>query len=113
MNSVQLVGHLGSDPKTQKVGDKNVCVLSVATTYKRADVERVTWHQVQVWGPPGEACAKHLKKGRLVGITGRIDNYEYEKDGQKRYGSQVVADQVHFLGANPDKGDASSEGGKW
>ncbi len=113
MNSVQLVGYLGQDPKTQDVGDKRVCVLNVATTYKRDGNERVTWHQVQVWGTPGKACAYHLKKGRLVGITGRIDNYEYEKEGEKRYGSQVVADQVHFLGANPDKAEGSSGGGKW
>lgn len=113
MNTVQLVGHLGADPKAQKVGEKRVCILSVATTYKREDVEKTTWHQVQVWGAPGQACFTHLKKGRLVGITGRIDNYEYEKDGQKRYGSQVVADQVHFLGANPDKAEGPKGDGQW
>ena len=114
MNTVQLVGHLGSDPKVQDAGDSKVCILNVATTYKAEDKEHTTWHRVQVWGNSGRACAEILKKGRAVAIEGRIDNFEYEKEGQKLYGSQVVAHRVHFLGANPDNKDSGSKGGgKW
>ncbi len=118
MNQAILCGHLGADPEVRKAGDKSVCTLSMATTHRYKDpagkpVEESTWHRVTVWGPMGKACAEHLKKGRQVLVRGRIRNSEYEKEGVKHRATEIVADQVQFLGAGPGKKEDKADGDNW
>lgn len=117
MNLAILCGHLGADPEVRKAGDKSVCSFGIATTRKYKDnaereVEDTTWHRVQVWGPMGRACAEHLKKGRQVLVRGRIRNTEWEKEGVKHKGTEIVAESVQFLGAKPGKKEEDNSGGK-
>jgi single-strand DNA-binding protein len=120
MNKVFLIGRLGRDPEVRFIGTgKAVCTLSLATDEHWTDAsgakqKRVDWHRVQVWGKQAEACGKYLATGREVLVEGSIRTREYEKDGTKRYVTEVVAQRVQFLGGDgqrrddrPDSADAA------
>ena len=105
VNKVILVGRLGADPEVKHLqNDRAVCNLSVATSEQWKDKqsgqkqEKTEWHRVTVWGEQAENCGKFLAKGREVYIEGKLQTRSYEKDGQKHYATDVVADRVVFLG---------------
>lgn len=113
VNRVILVGNLGVDPEMRQTQSGTaVCNLRIATSrkYKKDDelVEETEWHRVVVWGKAAENCAKYLTKGRQVYVEGRLKTSSYEKDGEKRYSTDVVAEEVKFLGGG--KGERSSGG---
>lgn len=114
MNKVIICGHLGRDPELRhtKYGTA-VANLSVATTDRRKQgddwVEETEWHRVTVWGTQGENCATHLAKGRRVLIEGKIKTSSYEKNGEKRYSTEIVAHYVEFLGGR-DGGGGGGQG---
>jgi len=103
LNKLQLIGHLGKDPEQrQTLGGKVYCTFSVATSEKWTDgsgqpQERTEWHSVTVFTKAADACLKHLAKGSLVYVEGRLESREYEKDGIKRRAYQVNAFSVMFL----------------
>lgn len=107
VNKVILVGNLGADPELKYTSsNRPVCNLSVATneTYKDKSgqkQEKVEWHRVTVWGDQAENCSKFLAKGRSVYLEGRLQTRSWDdKDGQKRYATEIVADRVVFLGGD-------------
>lgn len=116
VNKVILIGNLGADPELKYTpsGNKAVCNLRIATseTYKDKSGQRqenTEWHRVNVWGDQAENCNKYLAKGRSVYIEGRIQTRSWEdKDGQKKYSTEIVADRVQFLG---NKNDGQRVGG--
>lgn len=116
VNRVILVGNLGADPELRTVGgDRAVCNLSVATneTFKGKDgarQERTEWHRVSVWGVTAENCAKFLSKGSKVYVEGRLQTRSYDKDGEKRYSTDIVAERVVFLDSKRE-GDRPARGG--
>jgi len=93
MNKVILFGRLGRDPV--KVGNHTVTASFPLCTQSGKD--RVTWHNIKSFNETAESALKHLIKGRQVLIEGAINNYEYEKDGQTRYGSEVIAHRIQFV----------------
>lgn len=114
VNKVILVGRLGKDPEMRQAGDNKCTVFSMATsqTWKdKAGVkqEKTSWHNIVTWGKLAEICAEHLKKGRQAYIEGRIDYRTWEDDkGVKKYMTDIIADQVQFLGT----GDKASDKGQ-
>jgi single-strand DNA-binding protein len=71
--------------------------------------ERTEWHRVVVWGKRAEICSKYLAKGRQVYVEGRIQTRSYDdKEGNKRYITEVIANDVQFLGG----GGAGGGGGR-
>lgn len=105
INKAILIGNLGGDPELRHTPNgASVCNFSIATneswTDKSGDKqERTEWHRIIVWGRTGEACAKHLSKGRQVYVEGRIQTRKWEdKDGITRFLTEVVAQHVQFLG---------------
>lgn len=105
VNKVILVGNLGADPDLKYTpSGQPVCNFSLATNESWKDKngdkqERVEWHRIVVWGKSGEAAAKYLTKGRQAYIEGRIQTRTYEdKDGVKRYVTEIIANDVQFLG---------------
>ena len=114
VNRVQILGNLGADPELRYTGSgKAVCELRVATTEKWGKgsdrQEKTEWHRVVVWDKTAEACAKYLAKGKSVFVEGRIQTRSYDdKQGQKRYITEIVANDVQFLGGG--KGDRSGGG---
>ena len=104
VNRVQLIGSLGQDPEAKKLdGGKNLTKVSLATneTYRNAQGEKVTettWHNVVAWGKTAEILDKYAKKGDRIMIDGKISNRNYEdKDGTKRYFTEVVANEILLL----------------
>ena len=102
-----LLGNLGAHPelRTTSTGHQ-VLKLSLATTVSYFDKnkqkqQRTEWHTVKIWGKRGEALSQILRKGTRILVEGRIESYSYEKDGQKRYGIDIVADDVWFAGSSP------------
>jgi single stranded DNA-binding protein len=66
--------------------------------------EAVEWHRVIVWGKQGTNCSEMLTKGRQVYVEGRLRTHSYEKDGEKRYVTAIIAQRVQFLGPKPNGG---------
>lgn len=119
VNKVILVGNLGADPELKYTPSNNraVCNLSVATNEVWKDKsgqkqERTEWHRVNVWGEQAEHCQKFLSKGRSVYIEGRLQTRSWDdKEGKKRYSTEIVAEKVVFLGGQGPGGEGGSGGG--
>ena len=105
VNKVIVLGFLGSDPEVRTVSSGNtVTRLSVATSENWTDregqkQERTEWHRVVVWGKQAEICGKYLSKGRQIYVEGRLQTRSWEDaQGQKKYTTEVVANNIQFLG---------------
>ncbi len=116
LNRVMLLGNLGADPELKVTqGGQSVLKLRLATTESYLDKnntrqERTEWHRVTLWGRRGEALAKFLTKGERIFVEGRLQTSSYEKDGEKRYSTEVIATNV-ILGGRGKGGDQPFEGG--
>ena len=111
LNKVILIGNLGRDPETRYLpnGDA-VTSISVATTETWKDKsgekqEKTEWHRVSLFRRLGEIAGEYLKKGSQVYIEGRIEYREYEKDGQKRYSTDIIASEMKMLGSRQGSGE--------
>lgn len=109
-NRVVILGNLGQDPELRYTQSQNaVCTLNVATTDYRTSAdgqkqEFTEWHRVVVWNKQAENCAKYLAKGRSVMVEGRLQTRSFEdKQGQKRYITEIVAQTVQFIGGQRDR----------
>ena len=116
MNKAILIGYLGADPETRSVNGDTVCNMRLATTdvFNKKDGsrgERTDWHTVVVWGPQGESCGKYLKTGSHVAVEGQIQTRSWEKDGEKRYATEIRALHVEFLDRRPE-GERGSDRGE-
>ncbi len=109
VNKVILVGNVGADPEVKYLDNGvAVCRLSLATneTYTRNE-EKVTqteWHRLVLWRKLAEIAEKHVKKGDLLYVEGRIRSNSWEdKDGIKRYTTEIFVDSFKFIGNKGDK----------
>ena len=101
MNNVVLMGNLARDPDYRESGN-GVCRLVVAVTDGYGEKETTSYPTVVVFGKTAQNCAKYLAKGRKVAVSGRIQTGSYEKNGQKIYTTDVVANRVEFLSSPTD-----------
>lgn len=118
VNKVILIGNLGKDPELRYTpGGQPVATFTLATTERWNDrngqrQDRTEWHNVVVWGKLAELVNQYLKKGRSAYIEGRIATRSWDdKDGNKRYKTEIVANQVQFLGSTGQGGGDFSGGG--
>jgi single-strand DNA-binding protein len=110
VNKVILIGNLGKDAETKfTTGGASVTKFSVATSRRWKDQqtgewkEETDWSNVTAWR--SENVAQFLTKGKQVYVEGRLRNYSYEdKDGQKRYATEVVAENIILLGGRGEGG---------
>ena len=116
VNKAILIGNLGNDPELRYTqSGQGVATFSLATGESWTDrngerQERTEWHRIVAWGKTGELCAQYLSKGRSVYVEGRIQTRDWEdKEGIKRYTTEIVATTVQFLGG--PRGEASGGGG--
>jgi single-strand DNA-binding protein len=114
VNKVIIVGRLGADPEIRYTpGGQAVATLRLATNEwsgtGESREERTEWHRVVVWGKLAERCSEYLKKGRQVYVEGRLRTRSWEdRDGNKRYTTEIVASTVQFLGSAAGGGDLSA-----
>ena len=109
-NRIQLIGRLGRDPEFRLLeSGKNVVNFTVATneSYKNSAGEKIEdtqWHQVVAWGSLAELADKYLQKGSEVVVQGKLVHRNYEgPDGNKRYVTEILADELLFMGKPADK----------
>ena len=114
MNLALLIGRLGKDPETRYTGGgQAVCNFSLATdeSYKDRNGEKqkkTEWHKLVAWGRTAEIAQQYLKKGNQVSITGRIQSREWQdKEGQKRYTTEIYVTKLELLGGNNNGGNAA------
>ena len=113
MNKVYLIGNLTRDPELSTTSSGvSVCRLSIAVgrRFANADGERETdFFNITAWRGTAENCAKFLKKGNKIAVSGSIQTRNYEKsDGTKGFAVDIVADEVEFLST---RNDGSTESG--
>jgi single-strand DNA-binding protein len=109
LNRVQLIGRLGRDPETRHTPTgKNVCHFSLAVDRRwkssQGEMSEATdWFNIEAWGRLGEICQDYLSKGRLVFIEGRLKTERYEQEGEPRYFTKLVAQQMLMLDRKPEE----------
>lgn len=119
VNKVILIGNLGRDPEVRYTKDgQAIATLSVATTrtwfdkQKQEKREETEWHRVKVFGKQAENCGEYLSKGRQVYVEGRLKTDKYtDKQGVERYTTDVIAENVQFLGGGGGGRRDRNEGG--
>jgi len=118
LNRVMLLGNLGADPELRMTqGGQAVLKLRLATseTYmdkNRQRQERTEWHNVVIWGKRAEALAKILTKGTRIFVEGGLRTSSYEdRDGNKRYRTEVVSSNILLQGSGGGGGGGRGGGG--
>lgn len=110
INKVILVGRLGKDPEVRSTpSGVTVTKFSLATDERYTDKsgekqEKTQWHNIKALGRLGEICGQYLRKGKLVYIEGSIQYDQYEKDGQKKYWTEILAREMKMLDSRGDSG---------
>ena len=116
VNKAIILGNLGRDPEVRFTqSGRAVANFPVVTTDTWMDQEngrqeRTDWHNIVVWGKQAETCGQYLSKGRQVYVEGRIQTRSYDdRDGNKRYVTEIVAQRVQFLGGGGGEGRSSGQ----
>lgn len=118
VNKVILVGNLGRDPETRFSPDgAAICNVSLATTSQWKDKtsgerkEETEWHRVVFYNRLAEIAGEYLKKGRSIYVEGRLKTRKWQdKEGQDRWSTEIVADQMQMLGSREDGGGGGGGG---
>ncbi|PWJ36058.1 single-stranded DNA-binding protein [Sediminitomix flava] len=112
INKVILIGNLGRDPEIRHFeGGSSVATFSIATSENWQDKsgewkEETQWHNIVAWRWLAQRAEQYLKKGSRVYIEGKLTNRSYDKDGQTRYITEVVANNLMLLDPRPEAGGA-------
>jgi single-strand DNA-binding protein len=103
-NKVQLIGHVGQEPEIKTFdGGKKVATITIATNDyytndKGEKVEQTEWHRVSAWGKLADIIEKYVDKGKEIAVEGKLSHRSYDdKDGNKRYITEVVANDILLL----------------
>jgi len=116
VNKVILVGNVGKDPEVRYL-EKNLAVanFTLATTERGYTTqsgiqvpERTEWHNIVAWRGLAELAEKYIRKGSQLYIEGKIQTRSWEKDGIKRYTTEIFADTIQLLGKKPENTEALS-----
>ena len=117
MNKVYLIGNLTRDPEiSTTTSGISVCRMSIAVSRRFANAEGgrdADFFNITAWRGTADNCAKFLKKGNKIAVSGSIQTRTYDKqDGTKGFSIDIIADEVEFLTSrNGENGEGSSEGG--
>ena len=115
VNKVILVGHVGKDPEVRYL-EKEVAVanFTLATTERGYTLQngttvpdRTEWHNIVAWRGLATLAEKYIKKGSQIYVEGKIQTRTYEKDGIKRYTTEIYAETIQLLGKKPENAEQS------
>lgn len=116
INKVILVGNAGKDPEIRYLENGTpVCTIPIATSeyYTNKNGEKITnteWHNVVLWRGLAEIAQKYVKKGTQVYIEGKIRTRSWDdKEGNKKYATEIVADNMQLLGRRPDEAGSAPQ----
>ena len=109
LNRCSFIGRLGQDPKMKHTSDGDAVAnfsIAVGESWKNKNTgekqERVEWVRVVAWRQLAEICGEFLRKGSQVFISGKMQTRSWDKDGEKRYSTEIVANQMQMLGSKGD-----------
>ena len=104
LNHCSFIGRLGKDPDVRYTADGAAIVnFSIAVGSKYKDKESTEWVRMVAFGKRGEICAEYLKKGKQIYASGRLQTRKWQdKEGQDRYTTEVVLEQMQMLGGRSD-----------
>ncbi len=112
VNKVILVGNVGMDPEVRTLeGGAKVARVRLATTERLFDrqnnttKEHTEWHTITLWRGLADVVDRFVKKGSQIYVEGRLRTREWEKDGVKRYTTEILADSMNLLGRRSDSGE--------
>lgn len=115
VNKAIIIGRLGNDPEVRytanggAVGNFNLATNESWTDKAGQKQERTEWHRIVVWGKMAELCGQYLSKGRQAYVEGRLQTREWtDKEGVKKYTTEIVAQSIQFLGSSGEKGASPS-----
>ncbi|MDR1226946.1 MAG: single-stranded DNA-binding protein [Prevotellaceae bacterium] len=119
LNKVMLIGNVGKDPEVRHfdsgVATTTITLATSETYTDKSTGQRVTnteWHNVVLWRQLAELAEKYIRKGSQIFIEGKIRTRSWDdKEGQKRYTTEIIADNVRLLGRRDDAGAAPVGGG--
>lgn len=119
VNKVILIGNLGSDPDMKQTNQGSaVCNLSLATSESWKDrntgqqQEKTEWHRVVMFGKLGEIAAQYLGKGSKIYLEGKLQTRKWQdQQGQDRYSTEIVANEMQMLDSKPAGQPAQQQGG--
>ena len=115
INKAILVGNVGRDPEVRYL-DKNVAVanFTMATTERGYTMQngtqvpdRTEWHNIVAWRGLAELAEKYIRKGAQLYIEGKIQTRSWEKEGVKRYTTEIIAENIQLLGKRADQSDST------
>ena len=112
LNKVMLIGNVGVDPEYRTTATGTAVVsLTLATNEKWTDKqgakqEKTEWHRVAMFNKLAELANQYVKKGSKIYIEGKITTNSYEKNGEKRYSTEIIANSMQFLDSKPKDGVA-------
>lgn len=109
VNSVTIIGNLGQEPEIFKANSgATITSISVATSESWKNREtgvqesKTTWHKIKFFGKLADIAQQYLHKGSKVYIQGKLHTEEYEKNGEKRYATVIIAQQFQMLDSRPE-----------
>ena len=118
INKAILVGNVGKDPEVRYL-EKNVAVanFTLATTERGYTMQngtqvpdRTEWHNIVAWRGLAELAEKHIRKGSQLYIEGKIQTRSWEKEGVKRYTTEIYAETIQLLGKRPEQSEGNGNG---
>ncbi|MBK8231984.1 MAG: single-stranded DNA-binding protein [Candidatus Eisenbacteria bacterium] len=118
LNKVMLIGNLGSDPEVRQIpSGQAVANFNLATTESWGGrdggerKEKTEWHRIVIYGRLAEIAGQYLKKGRQVYLEGRLQTRQWQdQQGQKRYTTEIIAQQMVMLGSGRGEGGGEGSG---
>jgi single-strand DNA-binding protein len=116
VNKVILMGHVGRDPEVRHVDNNMTVARFTLATHERWNnkdgnrVEHTEWHNIVMWRGLAEIAEKYVRKGSLIYVEGRMRSRSYDdREGVKRYVTEILADAMNLVGARPEGAQASAQ----
>lgn len=112
LNQLQLIGNVGNEPEIRATtGGVRVAKLSLATSWKYKGNERTDWHRVTVFGKSADFVEQYVRKGDRLFVQGRVEyNTTEDAQGNKKFWTDVIANEVIILTSGSDRPDAAAVG---
>ena len=111
VNKVTILGNVGQDPVVKQLnGGGLVANFSIATSYKAKDKEEQTeWHRVSAFGRTAEIVMDYVGKGSKLYVEGRLQTRTWDKDGEKRYATEIIVSELSLLSSGTQGGKSAKE----
>ena len=104
MNKVNLIGNLVKDPELRYTKNNTpVASYTIAVNTGYGELQETTFINITTWGKSGEFINKYFKKGQSIALTGRLKNKNYESNGVKHYGMEVITEDIEFVGSKKEE----------